>query len=174
MNQFRLHKKLKMFIILWAFMLVGFIVNGQDRQARNKIESARIALITERLGLTPEQAEKFWPVYREYSQKRRELAQELRQARQGIDPQNMSEEQSRRLVDLAMDVKQREVDLEKQYSNRMMNVISSQQMLSLRKAEDDFRRMLLQRLQERRQQQERQQQMQQQRREEMMRNRHGN
>ena len=163
-----------MFVIFWAIMLIGISVNGQNRDARNKIESARIALITERLGLTPDQAEKFWPVYREYTDKRRGLTQELRQARQGMDPKNMSDEQSERLVNMAMEVKQRQLDLEKQYSGRMMNVISSQQMLSLRKAEEDFRRMILQRLQERRMQQERQQQFQQQRREEMMRNRQGN
>ena len=155
-------------------IIIVLNVNAQDQQARDKIESARIALITERLGLTPEQAEKFWPVYREYSEKRRELARELQQARQGVDPQNMTEEQSRELVNLAMEMKQRQLDLEKEYSNKLMNVISSQQMLSLRKAEDDFRRMLLQKLQERRQQAERRQQFQQQREEMMRRNRPGN
>ena len=155
-------------------IIIVLNVNAQDQQARDKIESARIALITERLGLAPEQAEKFWPVYREYSEKRRELARELQQARQGVDPQNMTEEQSRELVNLAMEMKQRQLDLEKEYSNKLMNVISSQQMLSLRKAEDDFRRMLLQKLQERRQQAERRQQFQQQREEMMRRNRPGN
>ncbi len=174
MDRISLLKPLKVLVIILAIMLTGIKTNGQNRDARNKIESARIALITERLGLTPDQAEKFWPVYREYTEKRRGMAQELRQARQGMDPKNMSDEQSKRLVNMAMEVKQSELDLEKQYSGRLMNVISSQQMLSLRRAEEDFRRMLLQRLQERRQQQERQQQFQQQRREEMMRNRQGN
>ena len=174
MYRISLLKPLKVLVIILAIMLTGIKTNGQNRDARNKIESARIALITERLGLTPDQAEKFWPVYREYTEKRRGMAQELRQARQGMDPKNMSDEQSKRLVNMAMEVKQSELDLEKQYSGRLMNVISSQQMLSLRRAEEDFRRMLLQRLQERRQQQERQQQFQQQRREEMMRNRQGN
>ena len=174
MDQFSLFRSNKILIILLAFMLMGIKVNGQNSNARNKIESARIALITERLGLSPDQAEKFWPVYREYTNKRRELTQELRQARQGMDPGNMSDEQSKKLVNMAMDIKQREVNLEKQYSGRMMDVISSQQMLSLGKAEQDFRRMMLQRLQQRQQQQERQQQSQQQQREEMMRKRRGN
>ena len=33
-----------------------------DPQVRQKVEAARIGLISERLGLTPAQAEKFWPV----------------------------------------------------------------------------------------------------------------
>ncbi len=33
-----------------------------DPKAREKVEAARIALITNRLGLSPGQAEKFWPI----------------------------------------------------------------------------------------------------------------
>ncbi|MBS1544366.1 MAG: hypothetical protein JST14_12075 [Bacteroidetes bacterium] len=40
--------------------------------------------------------------------------------------------------------------MEKDYSGRIMQVITAQQLLSLRKAEQDFRQMILNRLQERR------------------------
>ena len=60
-----------------VLLIIGILIFGstfsQDStspEARRKIQAARIALISERLGLTPEQAEKFWPVYREFSQKR--------------------------------------------------------------------------------------------------------
>lgn len=71
----------------WIMMLMlPFTVLAQeeparDPRARQRIEAARIAFITERLGLTPEEAEKFWPVYREFYQKRIELRQQLEQAR---------------------------------------------------------------------------------------------
>jgi hypothetical protein len=39
--------------------------------------------------------------------------------------------------------------LEKNYSERLLKVISAQQLLTLPKAEEEFRRMLLQRLQDR-------------------------
>jgi hypothetical protein len=56
----------KIYILIIVPLLFLFQLSfGQDRDARQKIESARIALITERLGLTPEQAEKFWPIYNE-------------------------------------------------------------------------------------------------------------
>src|SRR6476660_7690060 len=53
-----------------------------DPKAKEKINAARIAYITERLGLTPEEAEKFWPVYREYSQKRKEIRQQFKTAKE--------------------------------------------------------------------------------------------
>ncbi|MFM9074653.1 MAG: hypothetical protein ACKORJ_03680, partial [Bacteroidota bacterium] len=41
-------------------------------KARERIEAARAAVITERLGLTPDQAEKFWPIYHEFANRRQE------------------------------------------------------------------------------------------------------
>ena len=39
----------------------------QDPKAQERINNLRIAYLTEKLGLTSEQAEKFWPVYREFA-----------------------------------------------------------------------------------------------------------
>ncbi|HLF34062.1 MAG TPA: hypothetical protein VI583_07485 [Cyclobacteriaceae bacterium] len=149
--------------LLFLLCLSGISLKAQDNDALNKIESARIALITERLGLTPEQAERFWPVYNEFIQKRKELQQGLKQEREGVDMNNLTEEEGQRLMDMAMDIKQRQLDLEKAYSQRLQHIISAQQVMALRKAEEDFRRMIIERLQERR--------MQQMRREEMMQRR---
>jgi hypothetical protein len=90
---------------------------GQDKAAMQKIESARIALITERLELTPSQAEKFWPLYREYNLQRRQMREEFRNTRQSVDRQNLSEEQSRELMQKVMDLKQQELNLEKKICN---------------------------------------------------------
>ncbi|MFM7194900.1 MAG: hypothetical protein ACKOYP_09010, partial [Bacteroidota bacterium] len=46
-------------------------------KARERIDAARAAVITERLGLTPEQAEKFWPIYHEFANRRQELHREF-------------------------------------------------------------------------------------------------
>ena len=161
------------YIFLLSFIFIAQDGFGQGADAREKIEAARIALITERLGLTPEQAEKFWPVYNEYDQQRRELARQLQDARQQVDVNNMTEEQSRNLMDLGLNIRERQVQLERQYAQRLTNVISAQQLLSLKKAEDDFRRMILRRLEERKEQQLRREDMRN-RREEILRNRSNN
>lgn len=166
-------KKIIVLLILIASSAPFHLSLAQNKDARQKIESARIALITERLGLTPEQAEKFWPLYNEYNQQRRALVQELQDTRKGMDMNNLSEDQSRQLMDMGLKIKERQLGLEKKYSKQLTDVISNQQMLSLRKAEEDFRKMLIERLEERKRQQMQMDQMQQ-RREEYMRNRGNN
>jgi hypothetical protein len=119
-----------------------------DPKAEQKIKAAHAAYITERLGLTPEEAEKFWPVYREYSQKRQEIRQQMRTARE----KGTSEKE---LLDLDLKVKQQQLDLEKDYSGRLQKVITPQKMMNLRQAEGDFRKLLLRQIQQRQMQRER-------------------
>jgi len=148
------------FIFIIVPLLFFFQISfGQNRDARQKIESARIALITDRLGLTPDQAEKFWPIYNEYNIHRKNLVQEMQGARKEVDMNNLSEEQGKALMKLGLDIKERQLQLEKTYSERLTDVISTKQMLSLRKAEDDFRKMIIQRLEDRKRQQMRRDQM---------------
>ncbi|HEX8041626.1 MAG TPA: hypothetical protein VF490_20905 [Chryseosolibacter sp.] len=114
----------------------------RDPRGRERIRAAHAAYITERLQLTPAEAEKFWPVYREYSEKRRQTRDKMREARrQGMD--------EKALLDLDLKIKQQELDLEKEYSVRFEKIISSEKLLELRQAEADFRKLLLRQIQQR-------------------------
>jgi Spy/CpxP family protein refolding chaperone len=120
-----------------------------DQTAKEKIKAARIGLITQRLGLTPEQAEKFWPIYNEFASKRQELVKQYREAERSA-PASKDPKQQEALVNLGLKLKQDEVALEKEYSGKMLDVISAQQILNLRQAERDFRKIILNQLQQRR------------------------
>jgi hypothetical protein len=151
---------MKKLLTILTFVLFGTAIFAQNPEAKEKIESARIGFITERLGLTPEQAERFWPLYKEYRTKNVEAATRYRRYRAEVDVNELTDDQSKRLVEMELEVKQRRLDLEKEYSKRMLDVISTQQVASLRKAEKDFRGILLRRLQQARQNQVRQQMLQ--------------
>jgi len=127
----------------------------QDPKVQERIKNLRIAYISDKLGLTPDQAEKFWPVYREFSDQRRELRMEFAKSRREFNAQNPTPAEQEEQVRLGLELKQKELDLEKDYSGRLMKIISAQQMLNLRKAEGDFQRMILQQVQQRRMMQQR-------------------
>ena len=127
----------------------------QDATVKDKIKAARIGLITQRLNLTPEQAQKFWPIYNEFDQKRAEVRKPLREAQKNVDRDNPDPKQQQALVELGLKIKQDELNLEKEYSGKMMGVITAQQMLNLRQAERDFRNIIINMLTNRRLQQQR-------------------
>ena len=100
--------------------------------------------------LEKEQAEKFWPVYNEFSAQRTALRKEYIQAKQAIDPDNPNPEAQQKLIAFGLTIRQKELDLEKDYSGRLMGLITAQQMIQLHAAEKDFQLMVLQQLQQRR------------------------
>ena len=147
-----IHTTIKRF---FAAAILGIMIMSsamaQDAANLKRIESAKIGLITERLGLSPDQAERFWPLYKEFSQERAVIRKDFVEAKRNHDPSTATEEENQQLIAMGMEVKQQELNLEKTYSDRLLQVISSRQLVQLRKAEDDFRRMILRKIQERQQ-----------------------
>lgn len=144
--------KILLFILLAlpAFAQEGDIDEVQtDPTAREKIRAAHAAYITERLGLTAEEAERFWPVYREYTQKRLRLRQQLRDARN-------SKQDEKAILDLDLKIKQQQLDLEKEYSTRFQEIITPQKLVNLRQAERDFIQLVMRQIHQRQNQRDRQ------------------
>lgn len=131
----------------------------QDPKVKERIQAARVAYITDQLGLTPEEAEKFWPVYREFSEKRQGLQKQYRHMKKNPDPNKTPDENDKQLLELGLKIKQQELDLEKDYSGRLLKVISAQKLRNLPDAEKRFRQMILEQVQRRQFQQERKDQM---------------
>jgi hypothetical protein len=159
-------------ILLVAFLMISFGTMAQNNaqatqkareNAKAKLDAARIALITERLDLTPEQAQAFWPLYNEYAEERRQVQRQFREQRQEMDLENLTEEQQKQLLRQRMEQKQKQLNLENKYGERLLNVINARQMMALKKAEDDFRTMILRRIEQRQRQQLQQQMLLQQR-----------
>jgi Spy/CpxP family protein refolding chaperone len=132
-------------------LLAGYPVFSQERgAAREKIETAKIGFITNRLNLTSEQAPKFWPVYNEYNAKKQEIRRGLRQLKTDSTATTATDEKLLEGMKEMMQLKQKEVDLEKDYMNRFLKVINPRQLTELYHTEQDFRKELLKMLHDRR------------------------
>lgn len=65
---------MKNLLFLSSLLLFGFILKAQPEDFK-KVEAYKTKFITEELDLSPEEAQKFWPVYNEYNKKLNELHQ---------------------------------------------------------------------------------------------------
>ncbi|GAB3557373.1 hypothetical protein GCM10027577_46370 [Spirosoma fluminis] len=135
----------------WISWLIGFVLLAhvsiaQDPSGRQKIESAKIAMITNRLNLTTDQAPQFWAVYNEYNGKKHELNRRIRQLGNEPSRNNLNNNQ---LVDGLREInatKQKLADLDEEYMGRFLKVITPAQLNELYKTERDFNRVLMNRL----------------------------
>jgi hypothetical protein len=145
-------KSIITFLLGFIFLVPALAQNEdiptKDRKAMEKIKAARIAYITERLGLTPAEAEKFWPVYNEFDKKREAIRMEAKTVRKNPDPAKSAEENQKAAIAQQHQIRQKELDLEKDYSNKLLNVVSAQKVMSLPKTERDFNKILLRRMQQ--------------------------
>jgi hypothetical protein len=136
------------------------IPGTQDARVRDKIQAVRVAYITDQLQLTPAEAERFWPIYREFADKRRDLRRQLTETPPAPQQGKTSEQVEKEMVDRHFNVKQQELNLERDYSARLLNVISAQKLRTLPDAERRFRQMILEQIQRRQQQMDRQRDLQ--------------
>ncbi|WP_040398062.1 hypothetical protein [Cesiribacter andamanensis] len=124
---------------------------AQGDRSNEKIEAARIAHITTRLNLSPEQAQKFWPVYNEYAGKRDKLRQEHRTIIQSGKGVELGNEDARKYISEHLRMEREEAALDEEYYGRkLLSVLEPRQVVQLMHAEHEFKKMLLDRLKERR------------------------
>ncbi len=117
---------------------------------REAIEARKISYLTKMLELTPEEAKTFWPIYYEYHRKVDELASTNRARREMIDDiAALSEEEARRLVDEDLLHFETAAALRREYTERMLEVISVKKVAILFEAERSFNRILFREAQRR-------------------------
>lgn len=145
---------MKYFVIpVILLSLITYSVNlvaQQDR--RDKIESLKIAFITNKLDLTPKEAQVFWPVYNEYTDKLEAMRKERRNQYLNVKDKldSMSDKDVEALVDGEMVFRQNELDLQKEYHQKLKQVLPIKKVAKLYVAEESFKRELLRRIQENR------------------------
>ena len=136
------------FALLLLFFGAVTTAQAQRRSEEEikKIQDAKVAIITNRLNLTPEQSTGFWPMYNEYSQKRREIHRAQRKIINDKKAEGQNDEAVLSNLKEVQELRQKELDLEKEYQNKFLKVITASQVIELYKAERTFNDMLIQRL----------------------------
>ena len=117
---------------------------------KEKIQAARIAFLTNRLELTPETAKVFWPIFTEYEKEKGELSKKYNTQKRALfadgGVRNMSDENANKMLDIYLDQKQAELDLEKKYLTKFKDVLEMRQVWMVIRFDSDFRRSLMQRV----------------------------
>ncbi|MFN0213541.1 MAG: hypothetical protein ACKVT2_04740 [Saprospiraceae bacterium] len=118
-------------------------VDPERREAR--LAAFRAEVFTRVLNLTPDEAQKFWPIYNEYTDKREQVQQELRPAKQ-LDQMNDAEVEEQ--IKRHFEMKQRDLDLERDAYQKLRNALPLRKIAKLPMAEREFRESLVKKLQE--------------------------
>lgn len=135
------------YLMLLPFLFLSIVSSAQERGGKNspekrqKIEALKIGFITEELELTPEESEKFWPVYRKHQADRKALKSQYK--RRPVITAEMPEAEIEAFIKQKFELEQKELDLKKLYYRNLKGILPMWKVASLPKAEKDFRKMIL-------------------------------
>ncbi|WP_154856327.1 Spy/CpxP family protein refolding chaperone [Cyclobacterium xiamenense] len=125
--------------LLFACSLTGY-GQREKRVDREKLEAARVAFITNRLSLSPEQAEKFWPLYNEHEDSRKELMRELYRISKKAKEDGLTQSVAQELMEERFDLQQALLQQEKEFLGKVSETLTPVQALRLNETNRDFAR----------------------------------
>lgn len=138
-----------MFTVTTMLLFLSAAMAQEDRprheMIEERVEAQRVAFITQRLRLTTEESQAFWPVYNEFGDKMKALKEQLSPRPEIM---NMSDEEAEDYLDQTLKIEQQELDLKRSYMNKFKEVLPVRKVAMLGHVERAFNRELLKRIQE--------------------------
>ena len=138
-----------------AFALLIFVIgfaqigmaqdNELERSKREQLEALKIAHITEKLALTPDEAQTFWPLFNEMEGKMKAIRKSRRKNRKDTKTNHdmLSDKELMAAVEKELDFEQQELDLKKEYNQKFSKIIPIKKVVLLHEAQEGFKRRLL-------------------------------
>jgi hypothetical protein len=140
------------FILAALIILLTAGVSAQNPN-RERLESYKIAFFTQRLNLTPTEAEKFWPLYNQYQEKKIKIQQErmLLNKKFNQETTTLSDEEMTVMGDKIVELEILEAELSMTFHKHIKAVLPPAKVLRFYQAENQYKMQLLNQLQDRRQ-----------------------
>ena len=137
----------KILLFIFALGVFSSNVNAQHKKGREKIKAYKVSFITEKLNLSSEEAEKFWPIYNKYDEEMMQLHREERYnikkevfKNGGIE--KLSEKESKNILKKIRDIAKQRYEIKANFHDRVSKILPFKKILTLEIAEHEFHRKL--------------------------------
>jgi hypothetical protein len=152
------HNYTHILVVLLAFVLFPRHVCAQpddlpplDEARMKEIKAQKAAYLTIKLSLSPEESERFWPIYNTYDDARQKFMKNMRENMRNAQQRGdqLSEAEALAALKKGMTIREQELELERTYNDRFVKAIGAVKTLELHRAERDFHRQVLRRYRDR-------------------------
>ena len=127
-------------IIAATFFISGAFAQMQDEANSERIESLKIAFLSEKLELTPDESQTFWPLYNELQTKMKTLHPE-RPQRGAV--KNMTDAEAEAFILKRFEMEEQRIAIKREYFQKLKQVIPVRKIARIEPAERQFKRRLL-------------------------------
>lgn len=135
-------------LIVLFIGLLSFSQSSKKGKMRDQIKAQKVAFITEKLELTTEESQKFWPIYNKFEATTRSIKNEYfrpvkKQMRQNAD---VSDAQANSFLEQVIIGEDKIHQAKQKLLNDLKTAIPARKIIKLKPVEDAFNRELLQKL----------------------------
>lgn len=138
---------MKKLIIFSSFILFTFCALAQRGQGKGKWEgfeefrAQKITFMTEKLELTPDEAQVFWPHYNEFDKQRLEFHKKKREVERNVweNLENFTDKELDEAHQTLMKLRDEEHELNKKYRQKFYEILPPKKALALDYIEHQFR-----------------------------------
>lgn len=144
---------MKKIIFISVFAIVALAGYSQDKSNTDKpnaefwdaIRTKRIALFTDIIGLTPTEAQQFWPVYNAFDKERMELMNERRTLEKKLEESKtgLTQAEYQKIANDFVSTHVKEARLMETYNAKYLKILSAEKVCKLYHAERKFREVLM-------------------------------
>ncbi len=140
--------KIRFIITLVACLVCTTTFAQKKEQSENTFRAKQQAYMAKKAELTPEESEKFFPLYFEFLDKKKGInRQTWENSKKGKAPET-TEKEYRNIIDQFIDSQEIIVNLEKEYINKYREFLSDKKIYLIYQAEIKFNRNMMKILQE--------------------------
>lgn len=141
-------KYLKPFILLVFVMVCTITTKAQksDNDKEQNLKSQKIAFFTDKIGLTPEEAEVFWPIYNSYWQKKNKIIADRKNKMTYFADhnENMSKEEMTKYANQYINYEMHLARLLDEYHQKFKQILPIDKVMKIYLADYEFKTYLLQ------------------------------
>jgi len=137
-------KSIYSLLILIFFSQIAF-AQREGSFDKEKLKDARIAFITDRLDLSSQQAERFWPIFNKYSESREANLRKMASLNPRKEEGEITDNQAKTMISERFKLQKQMISDEEKFVQEVSSVISYSQILQLNGIARDFTRMIYQR-----------------------------
>lgn len=131
------------FLIVWLMFSIRLSAQPLGSK-REKIESLRVTFITQKINLTTQEAQAFWPLYNEMNDKIEAVRKSFRsQYNKNTNYNFATDKEAEAYLNAELTLKQKEFEIYKEYDEKFRKVLPVKKVAALRRAEEDFKKEII-------------------------------
>lgn len=138
---------MKQLTIIIALLLSVSVLQAQHKKEEKleKVRSQKIAFLTQKMNLSPDEAQVFWPVYNEFSAQKEALNKKKRDAMVELKQKwtDATDSQKEAVADQLIAFRMEEAKLDQSYHAQFKQVLPIDKVLKLYQAELQFKNYLM-------------------------------